>query len=40
MVGKAEQMCIFSCLRGKEKVGEPFLEAGEEEKEKAEEGGV
>jgi len=27
-------------LRGKEKVREPFLEAGEEEKERAKEGGV
>jgi len=22
-VGKAEKMCVFSCLRGKEKAGEP-----------------
>jgi hypothetical protein len=25
-VGKAEKMCVFSCLRGKEKAGEPGRE--------------
>ena len=33
-------MYFFSYLRGKEKVREPFLEAEEEEKERAKEGGV